>query len=146
MPETISIRQQICTKVASALAGINGTGSYKLNLASVLKEWAAAPAEDDKLYCSWRDTSGVVEWSMGREKHTLTIDVYVFTNTAANTRKGIADVTVAFGVDKTWGGLAIKTFKTGESMDAMHKQKFNIGAKVTFTIEYLVKYLDPYNQ
>ena len=58
----------------------------------------------------------------------------------------IADLQKAIGVDTTWGGLATRTNPISSSLVVDQEDKIIGGATVTFTIDYVTKKWDPYNQ
>ena len=144
-----SIRQQIIDAIETQLGTILTTNGYETNLGSNIFVWKPEPfAATEVPGADIQDQEETTDLAAQLHEHLLTIAVKVVGSGATienDTRKYIADVIKAVGVDVTWGALAQDTAPTGiDLIDVAIDDAVRMGVQLNFIIQYTTVPFDPY--
>lgn len=147
----VPIRQQIIDALAAQLATITVDNGYQGDLGLHLSEWETVPMDPavESFRLEYRDADESQEYAaVGEHLHKLVVELRIVLADAAPLlamRKMIADVTVAIGVDVSWGGLAQDTQQDGNwVVDKGQAADTVSGARVKYVIEYTTEPWNPY--
>jgi hypothetical protein len=141
MPD--AIRQQIVDAVKTRLGTVAGITS--------VHEWLTRPLEVAELPAAVvRDLASEPSpdlcWPKEERDLTVEIELYAAGATSPAAMRGLlADVTVAIGTDRQWGGLAETTTHPADEMNVDEAERKIVGAVMTMTIVYKTGSFDPYN-
>jgi hypothetical protein len=143
---TVNVRQQITTKLETALKGIQVSGGYETNLGNNVYEWQEYPMDTGFFpACTFRDTVVPQKKATGLWDNLLGVEIVLYGNTPAAVRKMVADVIKAIGTQQPkWGGLAYKTDLVDEDTGSEHKDRRIFISKLVINIHFLTAYWSAY--
>lgn len=116
------MRDQIMSAVDTKLRQILVTNGYATDLGNHVFSWRLSAIPDtERPAVAFRDVSREITQHVAAHLYKLTIEFEAFplstsTDPAGDIRLFIQDVVKAVGTDVTWGGLAIDTVVTGDSV------------------------------
>jgi len=147
-----SIRKKILAALASRLQVILVVNGYKTNLGAQVAEWETAAMDPNvaAYRMEYRDADESGEYAaVGQHYHQLPVELRITlkdnSTALATIRSMIADVTLAIGVDTTFGGLAQDTNQDGNwVVDKGQAADVAVSAGVKYLIEYTTAPWDPY--
>lgn len=140
-----SKRQQIVDAVKTRFATITKANGYETDIGLKQTEWHLTPKEQDdlpghdirdeveKTIIPENKNAGVYE---RRLKITVITEVPEGDATATESRKALADMIKAVGVDPKWGGLARRTLPDTDDVTVDEQGARTGAARLTMHIEY----------
>jgi hypothetical protein len=136
-----SIRQQIISALDTRLKAILVTGGYETNIGSNVFDWKANSLEDADLPALiYKDITVETNIdSFASFAHRMTIQVIVVVQSSTpmtETRKAMADVDKAIGVDHTFGNLALMTERTGDESGVELEERRFAGCQIVYVITF----------
>jgi len=140
------------TAVIARLETILTANGYETDAGTNVFEWRDAPlAETELPAVVVRDTDDAAELTAGETNHEFTIELDIFAigtatlDAAEVSRKVVADVVKAMGVDFTFGGLTHNMIHLGESAIVDQESRKLLAITVEFALYYTTAHFDPYN-
>jgi hypothetical protein len=139
-----SVRQDLVDRVKARFALITQANGYLTNIGQKQTEWHLHPKDLDDTpghdIQDGREPAFIKEKNAGVYERRLRVMVIAEVPEpnpgAAETRKALADMIKAVGVDPKWGGLARRTLPVDEDVTVDDTNQRIGAARLTFDIEY----------
>lgn len=144
-----TIRQQIMDAVRIRFSNILVANGYKTDIGNNVFEWRDADIEAAKLPAiKYRDSDGSIEAiTVGEVENHIKVEVEISTAGSAGLdelRNAVADMTLAIGVDVTFGGLAQDTSLFNDNYSIEHVENKYYRAALSFDITFTTDRFNPY--
>lgn len=150
-----TLRQQLVTKVITALGQILTTNGYASNIGTKVEDWPVQIQGTDRgselPYIGVFDTDATTSresFSARKVDRELTIQVRCYfrsTTPGVTVRQYLGDIEKAIGADEQWGKLAVATMPSREGA-VIESANLEISAAVfEFVIHYTTCLFDPYS-
>lgn len=144
---TDSIRQQIIDAIDTRFKAILTAGGYKTNLGNHVFAWRDTPLEATDLPgLIYKDTTEQREPGAGIYDLILSIEIELFSTSAAGIRNCLADLEKAIFTDESWGELALNSEIETDEMAIEQKENTFCASKIILAVEYRTVRGDPYIQ
>ena len=151
VPAGTTRRQQILTAMALQLQTILVSNGYTTDLGAHVYEWDTTPVDPgtELLRLEYRDAEESAGYiAVGEHYHKMPVEIRIICvqpTPLAVIRQMIADVTVAIGLDFTFGGLAIDTnLDDVWTTDKGQAADVATGASGKMVVEFLTEPWNPY--
>jgi hypothetical protein len=143
------IRQRIMDAVKARFALILISNGYNTDVGSNVFEQKAEPFQESEIPgMNIRESETPKMDTVGAEVHPMVFEVFAIDNgdaSPAALRNIWADIIIAIGLDRTWGGLAQDTsLPEVGTADTVIAEKTVAGARISFTVTYSTGLMDPY--
>ena len=148
-----SVRELIVNAVGVRLQAITVANGYETNLGAGLNLWRVTDFADSELpVMNLRDVECVTDQLIGNHhEHRLKLEVVAVSkiggsddNAGVTSRRMLADIWKAIGVDRKWSSLALDTNPLRDSTQVEQEKHLLISVKVEFEIKYRTQSYNPY--
>lgn len=142
-------RQQIITKIVERMQTITVANGYETGAGANVGDWETNWDDEQLPAISVCDLIEEIELvgnqpTAERQTNRLPVQLRLFAKSAAELRKGIADVFKAIKTDTRWSGLAMQTMPKRAGM-VLAEDSFELGgAAVEIEIGYMTDAFDSY--
>ena len=138
----MSTRQDILTKLDTALSKIRKSQGYNTNAGLNSAEWESKIKKETEPALVWRDLSSMVEHEdvpFSKQRHFLTVEVELVctgSTSPETAREILEDIVSCLYTNRKWGGLARWTSVDEHALNVNHDEKKITGGQVVCVIEY----------